>query len=88
MLGADEDGGGVPSEVTIVRAEDGSVGLRFLRPNAAASGPFEVAPCRLLPEERRGSGADSFGRAGDGRGPKQPGREKWRGQEGGPAVRG
>jgi hypothetical protein len=41
MIGADE-AQGVANEVTIVRAEDGSVGLRFLRPNAAASGPFEV----------------------------------------------
>lgn len=29
--------------VTIVRADDGSVGLRFLRPDDATAGPFEVS---------------------------------------------
>ena len=31
--------------VSVVRAHDGSVGMRFARPSTVASGPFEDTPC-------------------------------------------
>ena len=44
MLGKSSSGGWPPSTtVTIVRAVDGSVGLRFLRPKGATCGPFQVS---------------------------------------------
>jgi hypothetical protein len=43
-LGKRSSGGWPPSTtVTIVRAVDGSVGMRFLRPQGATCGPFQVS---------------------------------------------